>query len=73
MFLPIVTNLSTTTMIRNHVQAREPRRAVDRRVRHRVALDGHPLNLFVCVKTIPEYYSTFFPGKVLDATIFPYI
>ena len=48
-------------------------RAVDRTVRHRVALEGHPPNLFVCVKTIPEYYSTFFPGKVLDATIFPYI
>ena len=44
--------------------------AVDQTVRHRVALEGHPPNLFVCVKTIPKYYSTFFPGKVLDATIF---
>ena len=73
MFLPIVTRLSTTATIRNHVQARDRGRVVDRTVRHRVALEGHPLNLFVCVKTIPEYYSTFFPGKVLDATIFPYI
>ena len=45
-------------------------RAVDRTVRHRVALEGHPPNLFVCVKTILEYYSTFFPVKVLDAAIF---
>ena len=30
-------------------------RAVDRTVRHRVALEGHPPNLFVCVKTILEY------------------
>ena len=48
-------------------------RAVDRMVRHRVVLEGHPPNLFVCVKTILEYYSTFFPVKVLDAAIFPYI
>ena len=45
-------------------------RAVDQTVRHRVALEGHPPNLFVCVKTILEYYSTFFPGKVLGAAIF---
>ena len=34
-------------------------RTIDRTVRHPVVLEGHPLNLFVCVKTIPEYYSTF--------------
>ena len=27
----------------------------------------------MCVKTILEYYSTFFPGKVLEDAIFPYI
>ena len=35
-------------------------RAVDRTVRHGVALEGHPPNHFVCVKIIPEYHVTFF-------------
>ena len=45
-------------------------RAVDRTVRHRVALEGHPPNLFVCVKKIPEYYSTFFQEKSLTLQYF---
>ena len=44
--------------------------AVDRTVRRRVALEGHPPNLFVCVKTIPEYYSTFFLEKFLTLQYF---
>ena len=46
-------------------------RAVDRMVRHPVALEGHPPNLFVGVKTILEYYSTFFfLGKFLTLQYF---
>ena len=48
-------------------------RAVDQTVRHRVALEGHPPNLFVCVKTILKYYSTFFPGKGPDNNISIYL
>ena len=38
-------------------------RVVDQTVHHGVALEGHPPNLCVCVKTIPEYHATLFCWK----------
>ena len=64
MFLPIVTSLSTTTTIRNPVQAREPRprgRSNGASLCRARRTSTEPF--CVCVKTILEYYSTFFPVK----------